>query len=58
MNLLAQAYDTQEKQEFYTFIRALEALEASLTGSEKTLIIGRDSPLARNPARQLTDGYG
>lgn len=46
MNLLAQAYDTQEKQEFYTFIRALEALEASLTGSEKTLIIGRDSPLA------------
>lgn len=46
MNLLAQAYDTQEKQEFYTFVRALEALEASLTGSEKTLIIGRDSPLA------------
>ncbi|MFR5864567.1 MAG: protease modulator HflC [Acutalibacteraceae bacterium] len=45
MNLLAQAYDTQEKR-FYTFIRALEALEASLTGSEKTLIIGRDSPLA------------
>ena len=46
MNLLAAAYDTPEKQEFYKFIRALEALEASLEGSQTTIILDRDSPLA------------
>lgn len=58
MNLLAQAYDTQEKQEFYTFIRALEALEASLTGLGKNADYRSGLPAGRNPARQLTDGYG
>ena len=46
MNLLAAAYDTPEKQEFYKFIRALGALGASLEGSQTTIILDRDSPLA------------
>ena len=47
MRLLAEAYDTQDKKEFYEFILALDALEQSLTGSEKTVILDGDSELAK-----------
>ena len=47
MRILSEAYDTPEKQEFYEFTRALDALEASLAGSEKTIILGKDSVLAQ-----------
>lgn len=46
MRILAEAYDSPEKQQFYMFIRALEAAEASLTG-ETTLILDADSPIAQ-----------
>ena len=47
MRILSQAYNTPEKQEFYNFIRALDALKVSLQGGDKTVIIGADSPLAQ-----------
>lgn len=47
MRLLAQAYDTEDKQAFYAFTRALEALKESLSDGEKTIILGKDSPLAQ-----------
>ena len=47
MRILGEAYDTKEKQDFYHFIRALDALKASLTGDEKTVILGADSELAK-----------
>lgn len=47
MRLLAEAYDTKEKQDFYEFTLSLDALENSLTSGEKTIILGRDSALAR-----------
>ncbi len=47
MRLLAEAYDTQDKQEFYEFTLALDALKSSLTGTEKTVILDADSELAR-----------
>ena len=47
MRLLAAAYDSPDKRDFYEFILALDALKASLTGEEKTIILGPDSPLAR-----------
>lgn len=46
MRILAEAYDTDEKKDFYEFTLALDALKASLNGDEKTLILGPDSPLA------------
>ena len=46
MRILAEAYDTEEKKEFYEFTLALDALKASLNDDEKTLILGPDSPLA------------
>ena len=47
MRILAEAYDTQEKKDFYEFILALEALKASLTGEDKTVILDADSELAK-----------
>lgn len=47
MRRLAEAYNTPEKQTFYTFTLALDAIKATMTGSEKTLILGADSPLAK-----------
>ncbi len=47
MQMLADAYDSPEKQEFYEFILALDALKASLTGNNKTVILDADSDLAK-----------
>ena len=47
MRMLAEAYDTQDKKDFYEFTIALDALKQSLTGDEKTIILDRDSALAQ-----------
>ena len=47
MRRLAEAYNTADKQGFYSFTRALDALEQSLDGTEKTIILGKDSALAK-----------
>ena len=47
MRLLAEAYDTQDKKDFYEFTLALDALKKSLTGEEKTVILSQDSELAK-----------
>jgi len=47
MRMLAAAYDTQDKKDFYEFTLALDALKNSLTGDEKTIVLSADSPLAQ-----------
>ena len=47
MRLLAAAYDSADKKDFYEFTLALDALKQSLTGSEKTVILDANSELAR-----------
>ena len=47
MRLLAEAYDSNEKKDFYEFTLALDALKASLKGDEKTVILDGDSELAK-----------
>ncbi len=47
MRLLAQAYDSPDKKDFYSFTLALDALKASLDGSEKTVILDANSELAK-----------
>ncbi len=47
MRLLAEAYNSEDKKEFYEFTLALDALKNSLTGSEKTIILDKDSALAQ-----------
>ncbi len=46
MKTLREAYDTEEKADFYNYIRSLDALKVSMKGS-KTIILDRDSELAR-----------
>ena len=46
MRLLAEAYNSADKKEFYEFTLALDALKKSLTGSEKTVILDANSELA------------
>lgn len=46
MNILADAYDTEEKADFYTFMISLDAAKKSLSGGNKTLILDETSPLA------------
>ena len=47
MRMLAEAYNTNDKKDFYEFILALDALKQSLTGTEKTIILDADSELAQ-----------
>ena len=47
MRMLAKAYDSAEKKEFYEFTLALDALKKSLTGNEKTIILDKNSDLAK-----------
>jgi len=47
MRLLAAAYDSEDKQEFYEFTLALDALKKSLNGNEKTIILDENSALAQ-----------
>jgi membrane protease subunit HflC len=46
METLSKAYDTEEKADFYNYIRGLDALKASLVG-DKTIILDKNSELAR-----------
>ena len=47
MRMLAEAYDTDDKKEFYEFTLALDALKKSLSGEEKVVILSADSVLAQ-----------
>ena len=47
MRMLAEAYDTADKKEFYEFTIALDALKQSLSGDEKTIILDGNSALAQ-----------
>ena len=47
MRMLAEAYDTADKKDFYEFTLALDALKESLTGDEKTVILDGNSELAK-----------
>jgi membrane protease subunit HflC len=48
MRLLAESYSGTEREEFFSFMRGLDALKASLGGrGSKTVILDKDSLLAR-----------
>ena len=53
MRILAEAYDSDEKTEFYSFVRSLDALRNSMTGEDKTVVLSSDSPIA-----EIFAGYG
>lgn len=47
MRMLADTYNTDHKRTFYEYMLSLDALEASLDGTNKTVILGSDSLLAK-----------
>jgi len=47
MRILADAYNDSSKTEFYSFVRSLDALKASLKGDNKTVFLTPDSPIAQ-----------
>lgn len=47
MRILAEAYNDPSKTEFYSFVRSLDALKASLTGNNKTVFLSPESPIAQ-----------
>ena len=46
MRILSEAYADESKQEFYSFVRSLDALKISMQGNNKTVILSPDSPIA------------
>ncbi len=47
MRILSNAYSDSEKADFYSFVRAMDALVASMEGGNKTVILSDDSPIAQ-----------
>lgn len=47
MRILSEAYADQSRQEFYSFVRSLDALKISMQGGNKTVILSPDSPIAQ-----------
>lgn len=46
MKILQEAYNTEEKADFYNFTRSLDAFKKSLSGDNNTVILDKDSELA------------
>lgn len=47
MKILAQAYGEEDRSEFYSFVRSLDALKTSMKGEDKTVILSADSPITQ-----------
>lgn len=47
MRILSDAYADEGKTDFYSFVRSLDALKASMVGSNKTVILSPESPIAQ-----------
>ena len=47
MTILTQAYGEEDRSEFYSFVRSLDALKTSMKGEDKTVILSADSPIAQ-----------
>ena len=47
MQMLNDAYNSEDKKDFYEFTLALDALKASLANGSSTVILSSDSPLAQ-----------
>ncbi len=46
MKILSDAYNDKDKAEFYSFVRQLDAVKATLKGGENTIVLDKNSPIA------------
>ena len=47
MRILSEAYADESRTDFYAFVRSLDAINASMVGNNKTLVLSSDSPIAQ-----------
>ncbi len=47
MKKLSEAYADASRTDFYSFVRSLDALKASMIGNNKTVMLSPDSPIAQ-----------
>lgn len=47
MRILSEAYADEARTEFYSYVRSLDAVKASMKGENKTIILSPDSPIAK-----------
>ncbi|MCR1841791.1 protease modulator HflC [Murimonas intestini] len=47
MRILSEAYSDESKTDFYSYVRSLDALKASMKGGDKTVVLSSDSPIAQ-----------
>ena len=46
MRILSAAYNDESKAEFYTFVRQLDAVKATLKNGDNTIVLDKDSPIS------------
>lgn len=46
MRILSDAYNNQNKADFYSFVRQLDAIKATLKDGKNTIVLDKDSPIA------------
>ena len=46
MKILSDAYNNQDKADFYSFVRQLDAIKATLKNGDNTIVLDKDSPIA------------
>lgn len=46
MRILSKAYNNKDKADFYSFVRQLDAMKATLKNGDDTIVLDKDSPIA------------
>jgi membrane protease subunit HflC len=46
MRILSDAYNDKDKADFYSFVRQLDAVKATLKGGDNTIVLDKNSPIA------------
>ena len=46
MRILSDAYNDEDKADFYRFVRQLDAMKATLKNQGNTIVLDKDSPIA------------
>lgn len=47
MRILSEVYDSTDEAEFYSFMISLDAMKSSMNGSDKTIVLDANSPIAK-----------
>lgn len=47
MRILSEAYNDEAKADFYSFVRQLDAMKATLKNQDNTIVLDKESPIAQ-----------